>query len=49
MLDLAKELIDDAVAKAIPFSSVVVDSWYTSTELVTAEKPSPFLVGEFKK
>ena len=33
-LDLAKELIDDAVAKAIPFSSVVVDSWYTSTELI---------------
>ena len=33
-LDLAKELIDDAVAKAIPFSSVVIDSWYTSTELI---------------
>ena len=33
-LDLAKELIDDAVSKAIPFSSVVIDSWYTSTELI---------------
>ncbi len=33
-LDLAKELIDDAVNKKIPFSSVVVDSWYTSTDLI---------------
>ena len=33
-LDLAKELIADALNKDIPFSSVVVDSWYTSTELI---------------
>ncbi len=33
-LDLAKELISEAVAKAIPFSSVVVDAWYTSTDLI---------------
>ena len=33
-LDLAKELINEAVAKAIPFSSVVVDAWYTSTDLI---------------
>lgn len=33
-LDLAKELIVDAVNKNIPFSSIVVDSWYTSTDLI---------------
>jgi len=33
-LVLAKELIDDAVNKKIPFSSIVVDSWYTSTDLI---------------
>ncbi|MBU1906424.1 MAG: transposase, partial [Candidatus Omnitrophica bacterium] len=33
-LDLAKELINDAVNKKIPFSSVVVDAWYTSTDLI---------------
>jgi len=33
-LDFAKELIDDAIAKGIPFRSVVVDSWYTSTDLI---------------
>jgi len=33
-LDLAKKLINEAVAKAIPFSSVVVDAWYTSTDLI---------------
>ena len=33
-LDLAKELITDAVHKKIPFSSVVVDAWYTSTDLI---------------
>jgi len=33
-LDLAKELIDDAINKKIPFSSVVVDAWYTSTDLI---------------
>lgn len=33
-LDLAKELIDDALNKKIPFYSVVVDAWYTSTDLI---------------
>ncbi|MBL7071006.1 MAG: IS701 family transposase [Candidatus Omnitrophica bacterium] len=33
-LDLAKELIDEAIKKDITFSSVVVDSWYTSTDLI---------------
>ena len=48
-LDLAKELIDDAVNKKIPFSSVVVDSWYTSTDLIefTASK-NLTLVAEVK-
>lgn len=33
-LDLAKELIEDAIAKGIPFRSVVIDSWYASTDLI---------------
>ncbi len=33
-LDLAKELIAEAIAKGIPFKSVVTDSWYTSTDLI---------------
>ena len=33
-LDLAKELIADAISKNIGFSSIVVDSWYTSTDLI---------------
>lgn len=33
-LDLAKELIVEAIAKGIPFKSVVTDSWYTSTDLI---------------
>ena len=33
-LDLAKELITEAIAKGIPFKSVVTDSWYTSTDLI---------------
>jgi hypothetical protein len=33
-LDLAKELIEDAVDKKIPFSAVVFDAWYTSSELI---------------
>lgn len=33
-LDLAKELISEAKDKKVPFSSVVVDSWYTSTDLI---------------
>jgi len=33
-LDLAKELIAEAITKGIPFKSVVTDSWYTSTDLI---------------
>jgi len=33
-LELAKELIDDALKKNLPFSSIVVDSWYTSSDLI---------------
>lgn len=32
--DLAKELITEAVAKNIPFSSIVFDAWYTSSEMI---------------
>ena len=48
-LELAKELIDDALNKNMPFHSLVVDSWYTSTDLiefVAAKKLS--LVAEVK-
>lgn len=33
-IDLAKDLILDAIDKNIAFSSVVFDAWYTSTELI---------------
>lgn len=33
-LDLAKELIAEAVQRSIPFSAVVVDIWYTSSDLI---------------
>ena len=33
-LDLAKELIGEAIVKDIPFGAVVVDAWYTSTDLI---------------
>jgi len=33
-LDLAKELIETAIAKSIPFSTIVFDAWYTSTDLI---------------
>jgi hypothetical protein len=33
-LDLAKELIETAIAKTIPFSTIVFDAWYTSTNLI---------------
>ena len=33
-IELAKELINDAVEKNMPFNSIVVDSWYTSTNLI---------------
>ncbi len=48
-LDLAKELIQDAADKKIPFSAVVFDAWYTSSDLIEfiAEK-NLFLVAETK-
>ncbi len=33
-LDLAQELIQDAINKNIPFSSIVFDSWYASSEMI---------------
>jgi hypothetical protein len=33
-LDLAEELIEDALSKKIPFSAVVFDAWYASSELI---------------
>jgi len=33
-LDLARELIEDALDKKIPFSAVVFDAWYASTDLI---------------
>ena len=33
-LDLAKDLVKDALDKEIKFKSVVMDSWYTSTDLI---------------
>lgn len=33
-LDLAKELITEAISQDIPFNAVVVDAWYTSTDLI---------------
>ena len=33
-LDLAKDLILDAIDKAIPFKAIVFDAWYTSSELI---------------
>jgi len=33
-LDLAKELIENAIAKAIPFFTIVFDAWYTSTDMI---------------
>lgn len=33
-LDLAKDLIDHAIGKNIPFKDVVFDSWYTSSNLI---------------
>lgn len=48
-LDLAKELIQDAIDKNIPFSYVVFDAWYTSSDLIefTASK-NLYLVAETK-
>jgi len=44
-LDFAKELVDDTIAKNIPFSYIVIDSWYPSSDLVEfiAEKKRKFI------
>jgi hypothetical protein len=48
-LDLAKELIAEAIAKGIPFDSVVTDSWYTSTDLIEfVASKNVFLTAEVK-
>jgi len=33
-LDLAKDLLEDAITQNIPVSTVVVDSWYSSSEFI---------------
>lgn len=33
-LDLAKELIENAVAKGIPFKNIVFDIWYASSDMI---------------
>ena len=48
-LDLAKELIENAIAKTIPFSTIVFDAWYTSTDLIEfIASKSMFFVAETK-
>ena len=34
-LDLAKDLVEDAISKDIPFSAVVFDNWYFSNDFVS--------------
>ena len=34
-LDLAKDLVEDALSKDIPFSNVVFDNWYFSNDFVS--------------
>jgi SRSO17 transposase len=34
-LDLAKELIDDALKKGVPFRYVLFDSWYSSSDVLS--------------
>ena len=48
-LDLARELIEDALDKKIPFSAVVFDAWYTSTDLIEfIASKNIYLVAETK-
>ena len=44
-LDLAKELISEAIEKSIPFSAIVADIWYTSSDLIefTASRNQTFV------
>lgn len=48
-LDLAKELIETAIVKTIPFTAIVFDAWYTSTALIEfIASKSFFFVAETK-
>ena len=48
-LDLAQELIEDAIDKKIPFSAVVFDAWYASTDLIEfISSKNLYLVAETK-
>jgi hypothetical protein len=48
-LDLAKELIETAITKTIPFFAIVFDAWYTSTALIEfIALKSLFFVAETK-
>lgn len=48
-LDLAKELIDSAIEKTIPFSAIVFDAWYTSTDIIECiASKNLFFVAEAK-
>jgi len=48
-LDLAKELIDDAITRNLSFSSIVLDAWYTSTDLIEfASSKNKTLIAEVK-
>ena len=48
-LDLAQELIEDAVEKKIAFSAIVFDSWYASSELIESiSSRNLYLVAEVK-
>jgi SRSO17 transposase len=44
-IDFALELVDDALKKNIPFSYVVMDSWYPSTDFIEfiAERKRKFI------
>jgi len=48
-LDLAQELIEDAINKKLSFSAVVFDAWYASTDLIEfIASKSLYLVAEVK-
>jgi hypothetical protein len=48
-LDLAQELIQDALDKKIPFSNIVFDSWYASSEIIEfIDEKGLYLVAETK-
>ncbi len=48
-IDLAKDLILDAINKQIAFSTIVFDAWYTSSELIEfIASQALFLIAELK-